>query len=111
MAIGNGGEGFSFPHGHRGRGSAFARGPPAAADALGQLELSSRFQMVGVLDFVDLDQPLHTHAQAIGDFREGFPRLHPHGSCHGGQRKDQGEGQDGRGTAHGTGSFIELGAR
>ena len=79
LADGDFGEGVSLPHGHPAGGhGATAGGAAAGAPLARHLQLLARLDVVGLADAVELHQPLHADAGAVGDFREGLARFHRH---------------------------------
>ena len=67
MAIRNIRKGFPFAHRHCCAARGFATGC-AAAHARWEFELGAGLQVVWILDLVQLNQALHAHAEAVGNF-------------------------------------------
>ena len=102
LAVGDFGEGVSLPHGHSAGGhGATAGGAAAGAPLARHLQLLPHLHVVGLADAVELHQPLHADAGAVGDFREGLARFHRDITGQSRYGQHQGEGEGGEGTAHG----------
>ena len=101
IALGNFGQGFAGFH----RVVACAAAGRAAAGAgvtgTRHLDPTAGPEVLGVLEAVELHQPLHGNAIALGNFRQGFAGLHHHLAGQARQGQQQGENQGGSGAAHG----------
>ena len=93
------GEGLAVLHRDAAVATTGVRGPTAAA--AGHRELAACFHQVGVQDAVDLHQPAHADAMAIGDLGEGFAVLDGDLAGQGRQGQHQGQGQGDEGATHG----------
>ena len=104
VAVGDFGDGFPRFH----RVVAPAASPLAAAAlAVGTAggarhrQLGADLEALGILDAVELQQPINADAIASGDVRERFARLHHNLTRQPGQGQQQGQGQGDSGAAHG----------
>ena len=67
-------------------------------------EFGADLEALGILDAVELQQPINADAIAGGDVGERFARLHHNLTRQPGQGQQQGQGQGDSGAAHGGGN-------